>query len=127
MNTLMTCADVAKQLRRYRYEAGADGAEAAALIGKAPTTLYKYEAGRLAISEEDLITLLIFYGVDLDSAFSAPLRGQASRKKNSDARRLREIESIWRSLPEGGKDHLLACARCAEAYFAHGAEGELTG
>lgn len=109
---------IARYLRQYRYDAGYTAAEAASAIGKQAGTLYKYESAKLAISESDLVTLLLLYGVDLDHAFTKPLsRKGKSRKKNIDARQLRELERIFDALPQEGKEMLLEVARCAEARF----------
>lgn len=119
MLTMPKSAEVTSQLRRYRYQAGVSGQEAASAINKQPTTLYKYESGRLKISQHDLIELLLYYRVDLDTAFSSfEGAGIGGRKKNNAAHHLREIEDIYNSLPEQGKKHLYLAAKQARAYYA---------
>lgn len=115
---------IARYLRRYRYDAGLTAAEAAEAIGKRAGTLYKYESAKLAISEHDMVTLLLLYGVDLDTAFSEPLdrAPQPSRKKNVDARQLRELERIYAELPHDARAHLLEVARWALAACSQGQE-----
>lgn len=121
MLTIPKSAEVTSQLRRYRYQAGVSGQEAASVINKKPTTLYKYESGRLKISQHDMIELLLYYRVDLDTAFS-DFRdaGVGGRKKNNAARHLREIEDIYNGLPEQGQKHLYLAAKQAQAYYAEG-------
>lgn len=110
--------ELAAYLRRYRYDAGMSGAEAGALIGKKPSTIYKYESGRLPVSAEDLATLLVAYGVDLDRAFTEKMGPEdRGRKKNRSAKNLRELTQIYGELPEAGQLALLEHARCARAYY----------
>ena len=58
-------SELAAQLKRYRYDAGLKGEEAGSVIGKKATTVYKYEAGTLWVSPEDLRALLNEYGVSM--------------------------------------------------------------
>ena len=94
-------------------------AEAADKIGKKAGTIYKYESGKLSVSEEDVVALLVAYGVDLDHAFSDPLPSdQTSRRKNADAKRLRELEAIFAELPEAAKAQVVEVARWAKTHYA---------
>lgn len=101
IESVPSVADVAARLRAYRYEAGYTAAEAAAKIGKEATTLYKYEAGKLRICEEDMRRLLLLYKVDLSTAFSgsvAPSR-RGSRKKDAAALLERRLAAAFAAIP----------------------------
>lgn len=119
MITVPTKAMVASRLRSYRYRAGSNADEAATAIGKKATTVYKYEAAQLAVSETDLAVLLDFYGVNFDHAFIEPeTRDPASRKKDMDERKFREITAIWRNLPSEGRELMYGVAKAVSTHFA---------
>lgn len=118
MITVPTKAEVAKRLTIYRYRAGLTAREATDAIGKKETTLYKYEAAKLAVPESDLVVLLDFYGVDFDRAFlESESRDPASRKKDMDERRLQEVVTIWRSLSSEGRRLVHGVAKAASSHF----------
>ena len=53
-------------LRRLRRQRCLSLGEAAALLGKSRTTLWRYENGRVNMPSEMLLRLAEFYGVALD-------------------------------------------------------------
>lgn len=117
MRTIPTRKQIAGAMKAYRYAAGADAAAAAGSISKKAETLYKYESGRLSMNIEDMLTLLMFYGVELDGAFDGTLPVQRGRKKDAVALRLRKIEDLFNALPEKGQEELCRAAQCLAAYY----------
>lgn len=123
MRTIPTRSQLASAMRAYRYAAGADAVSAAHTVGKKAETLYKYESGRLAMSVEDMLTLLLFYGVELDKAFDGALPSQTGRRKDARALRFRKLERLFSGLPEKGQEELCRAAQCIAAYYEREAGG----
>ena len=87
-------AKLAKRMRDYRFEAGLPAKEAGQAIGKQATTIYKYESGRLRVSESDMLSLLALYDVDLSHAFE----DAASRDVSDKSRKKGTSSLLWRRL-----------------------------
>ena len=60
-------------LRRLRRQRRLDLTEAAALIGKSRSTLWRYENGKASMSAATLIRLAEIYGVSLDQLASTKI------------------------------------------------------
>lgn len=119
LRKLPSDAEVGEYLRGYRYRAGMTAAEAGSAIGKSPSAIYKYESAKIPISEVDLVALLVVYGVDLHEAFSGPpAAADGSRKKDVEARKARELLSIFEELPSEGRSRLMEIARWAKAFYS---------
>lgn len=118
MKEVPTRKMVVEALRQYRYEAGLDAQTASKAIGKKAGTLYKYESGRIAISQRDLVRLLLLYETDLDKAFMEGPRGGRTRKKDLDAKRRREMLQLFDELPEKGKEKGIEVLRWLKAYYS---------
>jgi transcriptional regulator with XRE-family HTH domain len=58
-------------LRRLRRQRHLSLAEAAALLGKSRTTVWRYENGRVNMPSEMLLRLAEFYGVSVDQLTTA--------------------------------------------------------
>ena len=58
-------------LRRLRRQRRLSLAEAAALLGKSRTTVWRYENGRVNMPSEMLLRLAEFYGVSVDQLTTA--------------------------------------------------------
>lgn len=107
-------AKLAKRMRDYRFEAGVTAQEAGWAVGKKATTIYKYESGRLRVSESDLLSLLAFYDVDLSHAFedaSTSDVSDTSRKKDASSLLWRRLKPVFESLDDRQQRLLLEVAR----------------
>lgn len=127
MRTIPTRKQIATAMKAYRYAAGADAAEAARAINKKAETLYKYESGKLSMSIEDMLTLLMLYGVELDDAFEGALPAQIGRRKDARALRLKKIERLASALPDKGQEELYRAAQFIAAYYEKEAYGHQDG
>ena len=58
-------------LRRLRRQRRLSLAEAAAMLGKSRTTVWRYENGRVNMPSEMLLRLAEFYGVSVDQLTTA--------------------------------------------------------
>jgi len=115
---------IADRLRKLRKNAGLDVDTVGKGVGRSGKTVSAWEAGRNMPSADMLISICLFFGVDIDYFYPPEVTSKGVFSDAHSRPEDNELLTIYHSLTDYGKSQLLIYARGCAATYPKNTEAE---